>query len=109
MRVLLDECIDEGMRHYFIGHDCQTCRYAKLRELTNGRLLAAAESAGFEVLVTVDKNLSFQQNMQNRKIAVITLDARTTNLDDLVSLMPAVLRTLESLAPGAVIRIAAGR
>ena len=43
MRVLLDECIDEGLRHSFAVHDCQACRYAGLKGLTNGRLLAAAE------------------------------------------------------------------
>ncbi len=106
MRILLDECIDEGLRHYFIGHDCQTCRYANLRELANGRLLTAAESAGFHVLVTVDKNMAYQQNLQDRAIAVVTLDGRSTNLDDLVLLMPDVLVSLVSLTPGIVVRIA---
>ena len=106
MRMLLDECIDEGLRHYFIGHDCQTCRYANLRELDNGRLLTAAEGAGFQVLVTVDKNMAYQRNLQDRAIAVVTLDAGSTNLDDLVVLMPDVLVALESLAPGVIVRIA---
>ena len=76
MRILLDECVDYRLRHYFFGHDCQTCGYAKLRELSNGQLLAAAESAGFHVLVTVDKNMAYQQNLRDRAIAVVTLDAR---------------------------------
>ncbi len=39
MRLLLDECIDEELRHHFVGHDCQTCRYAGLNGLANGALL----------------------------------------------------------------------
>ena len=56
MRILLDVCIDERLRHCFHSHDCQTCRYAGLKGLANGRLLSAAEQAGFEALITVDQN-----------------------------------------------------
>ncbi len=52
MRILLDECVDQRLRFLFAGHDCQTASYAKLAGLKNGVLLAAAESAGFEVMIT---------------------------------------------------------
>ena len=106
MRILLDECVDERLRHYFTGHVCQSCRYANLRELSNGQLLTAAESAGFHVLVTVDKNLMYQQNFRDRAIAVVTLDAGSPNFEDLVPLIPDVLDALPRLTPGSVIRIA---
>ena len=105
MRVLLDECIDEGLRHSFIGHDCQTCRYAGLKGLTNGRLLAAAEQAGFELLVTVDQNMPYQKNVSGGTISLLVLQARTTNLDDLLVLMPDVLHALGTLKPGDVVRV----
>jgi hypothetical protein len=105
MRILLDECIDEGLRHSFSGHDCRTCRYAGLRGLTNGQLLAAAEQAGFELLVTVDQNIPHQQNLVDRSISLVVLQARTTNLDDLLVLIPEVLQALDTLKPGGVIRI----
>jgi hypothetical protein len=57
MRVLLDECIDENLRHEITGHDSQTCRYAGLKGLTNGQLLAAAEKLAFHAPITVDKNV----------------------------------------------------
>ena len=79
MRVLLDECIDEAFRHEMTGHDCQTCRYAGFRGLTNGRLLAAAERAGFEALITVDRNMEHQQGLRNRGMGLVVLHARTTN------------------------------
>jgi hypothetical protein len=107
MRVLLDECIDEGLRHVFVGHECQTCRYAGLKGLSNGQLLAAAENAGFELLVTVDQNIQYQQSLRDRSISLAVLQARTTNLDDLLLLMPELLRALETVKPGAVVRIGA--
>jgi hypothetical protein len=106
MRVLLDECIDEGLRHAITGHDCQTCRYAGFKGMTNGRLLAAAEQAGFEVLITVDRNFPKQQRLRDREIGLIILQGRTTNLDDLLTLIPDVLTVLEVLKPGDVIRVA---
>jgi len=57
MRVLVDECIDERFRLLLPEHDCQTVRYAGLAGLKNGRLLDAAEAAGFRVLITVDRSI----------------------------------------------------
>jgi hypothetical protein len=69
MRLLLDECIDERLPHEFPGHDCQTARYAQLAGLKNGRLLLAAEAAGFDVIVTVDQSIPWQQNLVGRNIS----------------------------------------
>ena len=60
MRVLLDECVDERLRHSFAEHDCETARFAGLAGLKNGALLVAAERAGFDVIVTVDQNIPDQ-------------------------------------------------
>jgi hypothetical protein len=103
--VILDECVDEGLRHAFGGHDCQTCRYAGLKGLTNGELLAAAEAARFEVLVTVDQNLPYQQTLVGRAISLMVLTARTTNIDDLLAVVPEVLIALETLRPWMVVQI----
>jgi hypothetical protein len=105
MRILLDECIDEALRHCLTGHDCQTCRYAGFRGLANGKLLSAAEQSGFEVLITVDRNMPFQQSLRGHAISLVILQARTTALDDLLALMPDVLSALEVLKPGEVVRI----
>ncbi len=105
MRILLDECIDESLRHAFAGHLCQTCRYAGFKGLANGDLIAAADDAGFEVLITVDQNMAYQQSIRNRAISVVVLRAGTTNIDALLTLMPEVLACLEALKPGSVFRI----
>ena len=105
MRLLLDERIDEGLRHHFTAHECHSCRYAGLAGLANGALLAAADQAGFDVLITVDQNMPNQQSLRGRSISLVVMRARNTNLDDLLVLMPDVLKALETLRPGEVIRI----
>ena len=105
MRILLDECIDESFRHHFTSYDCQTCRFAGFKGLANGKLIAAAFAAEFDVLITVDQNLPDQQNRAKFPISIVVLRARTTNLEDLVPLVPSIHAALESLAAGGVIRI----
>ena len=78
MRILIDECVDQRLRLMFSGHDCETAAYAKLSGLKNGALLAAAEAAGFDVLVTTDQEIPYQQNLAVRQISVVVLCAGRT-------------------------------
>ena len=105
MRILLDECLDEGLRHCFDFHDCQTCRYAGLEGINNGELLAAAEKLGFEVLVTVDQNMPYQQKLQGRVIRLVILRARSSDFGDLMGLIPDLLVEMVKMKPGDVIRV----
>ena len=107
MRILLDECLDEELRHSFSSHDCQTCRYAGLRGLTNGKLIAAAEQLGFEVLLksTVDQNIPYQQSLKGRRFSIVILRSRTTTLEDMLPLVPQVLTSLKFMQPGDIVRI----
>ena len=105
MRILLDECVDQRMRHLLTGHDCQSAGYAKLAGLKNGVLLAAAEAASFEVLVTTDQEIPYQQNFELRRISVLVLCAPTNRLADLARLIPATLQALDTIQSGSVIRI----
>jgi hypothetical protein len=76
-----------------------------LAGLKNGRLLDAAESAGFDVLITVDRNIPDQQNFGGRNISVIILCGPTNRLRDLEPLIPAILASLVSIGRGNVVRI----
>lgn len=71
MRILIDECIDERFNNSLTGHDSQTARYAGLAGLKNGDLLTAAEAAKFDVFLTVDQGIEYQQNLTGRKIAIL--------------------------------------
>jgi predicted nuclease of predicted toxin-antitoxin system len=105
MRVLIDECVHERLRHQFPGHDCQTVRFANLAGLKNGRLLEAAESAGFDVLITVDQNIPDQQNLGGRKLSMLILCAPTNRLVDLERLVPKAIAALHSIGQGEVVRV----
>ncbi|MBV8906514.1 MAG: hypothetical protein JOZ22_22980 [Acidobacteriia bacterium] len=105
MRVLIDECVDERLRHEFAEHDCQTARYANLAGLKNGLLLSEAEAAGFDVLVTVHREIEYQQNMEGRRIAVIIFCAPTNRLRDLQKLASKARTAFRAIEPGKMIRI----
>ena len=105
MRILIDECVDQRLRLLFGAHDSQTAAYAGFAGLKNGALLAAAEAAGFEVMVTTDQEISFQQNLNIRRISIIVLCAPTNRLSDLRPLVPEALRILDSIQLGQVIRL----
>ena len=107
MRILIDECIDERFRNSLTGHDSQTTRYAGLTGLKNGDLLKAAEAAKFDVVLTVDQGIEYQQNLSGRKIAIIILRGSSSRLQSLLQLVPACLAHLESIQPGQIVRIEA--
>ncbi|MCX6585942.1 MAG: hypothetical protein NTX13_05100 [Acidobacteria bacterium] len=73
MRVLLDHSVPAPLGHHLPGHEVVEAVTIGWERLGNGDLLAAAESEGFAVLVTADKNLRYQQNLSGRRIAVVIL------------------------------------
>ncbi len=105
MRILIDECMDERLRNFLPGHDCQTARYAGLAGLSNGELLTGAEAAGFNVLLTVDQGITYEQNLKSRKIAIVVFRAQSNRLRDLVPLIAAALVRLESIEPGETVHV----
>ena len=105
MKLLIDECVDERLRLEFPVQACTTARFANLAGLKNGRLLEAAEAAGFDVLITVDQNIPDQQNLSQRKIAMVILCGRTKRLRDLELLVPAVISALGSVRAGDVVKV----
>jgi tartrate dehydratase beta subunit/fumarate hydratase class I family protein len=73
MRVLFDNGTPRGLAAFLAGHSVEEARLHGWEELVNGDLIEAAESAGFEVLVTTDKNVRYQQNLKDRKVALVVL------------------------------------
>jgi len=95
MRVLIDECIDERFRNSLLKHDCQTVRYAGLAGLKNGELLVAAETAKFDVFLTVDQGIEYQQSLTGRNIAIIIFHTKSNRLKDLLPHVRACLAGIE--------------
>jgi len=101
VRVLLDECIDWRVLRHITGHEVKTARQMGWSTVKNGELLVLA-SASFDVFVTVDRNLSFQQNLANLPIAVLVLRAKSNRLADLIPLVPRLLAALTSIEPNSL-------
>ena len=99
MRVLLDECIDWRLSRSISGHEVKTARQMGWQGIKNGRLLALAAQS-FDVFVTVDRNLSFQQSLAAHAIAVVVFHARSNRLADHLPLVPALLAAIVRAKPG---------
>ena len=107
MRILLDECVPRPLRRELAGHDVRTIREMGWAGKKNGELLAAMAGAGFEVLLTVDRNLRYQQNLAAAGVAVVVMVALSNRLDHLVPLVPAVKDVLGGIKPGDAVEIRA--
>ncbi len=101
MRILLDECVDWRLSRFIVGHEVKGARQMGWTAIKNGELLALA-SHSFDVFVTVDRNLSFQQNARTLRIAVIILHAKTNRLADLRPLVQNLLSAIAAAQPGTI-------
>jgi hypothetical protein len=99
VKLLLDECIDRRLAGEFMGYEVKTVPQMGWAGIKNGQLLTLAESE-FDVFITVDRNLSFQQNLPSFGIVVIVLHTFSNRLADLKPLVPKVLEALTTAAKG---------
>ena len=104
MKLLLDECVVRDLKKDLVGHQVSTVVEAGLGGLENGRLLRAA-SRKFDVFITVDRNLPFQQNIALLQISVLILIAPGITYADLRPLIPKVLKQLSVVRPGQIYRV----
>ena len=102
MRVLLDENLDWRLGRDLPGHRVESVPLLGWAGIQNGALLRKAAAAGFAVLVTMDGNMVFQQNIAQHGIAVVALRAKSNRLADTRPLMPRLLARLPELQVGTV-------
>lgn len=95
LKLLLDECVDRRLARIITGHDVKTAPQMGWAGLRNGVLLAKAVEGGFDVFVTVDQNLSFQQPLEKYPITVVVLHGKSNRIEDLSLLIPQLLRALQ--------------
>ena len=101
MHILIDECLDWRLCRAVSGLDCTTVQKMGWTGLANGVLLKKAEDA-FDVFLTGDRNLTFQQDLHRFRIAVIVLHAPSTQLQDTEPLMAKVAELLSTAPSGEV-------
>jgi hypothetical protein len=98
LKILLDECVDRRLTREIAGHEVTTTQQQGWSGIDNGARLKLA-AADFEVFLTVDRNLSFQQPVIDLDIAVVVLRASSNRIVDLKALVPELLEALPQTKP----------
>jgi hypothetical protein len=106
VRILRDECLPRRLQRDLVGHTARTVPEMGWASKQNGDLLGLAE-AEFDVFLTVDRNLSFQQDVARFKLAVVVLVAAGNRHSDLQPLVADLLNVLVGLAPGQLVKVGA--
>jgi hypothetical protein len=99
VKILLDECIDRRFIRELIDFEVRTVPQMGWAAKKNGELMRLAE-AEFDVFITVDRNLSFQQNLPKYDIAVLVLQAKSNRLADLQPFAAKIVQALPNLQKG---------
>ena len=107
MRILLDENLDWRLERFLPGHEIKSVPRLGWAGLKNGKLLARAAQAQFDVLLTMDGSMASQQNLSKLQITIVALHAPSNRLADTSPLMPKVILLLPALKPGRVVKISA--
>ncbi len=101
MKVLLDHCTPATLRRYLAPHDVKTARQMGWNGLENGELLREAQHR-FDVMISTDSNIKYQQNLSNFQIGLVVLRGKTNALPSLLELIPKLLELLPTLQPNEV-------
>ena len=104
MRILLDECLPRRLARALTGHEVKTVPEMGWASIKNGELLSRADGH-FDAFLTIDRSLSFQQNISRFRLALLVLHAKSNRLADLEPLVPQILAALTSASPGKTIHI----
>ncbi len=104
MRLLLDECLPRTLKKEFRGHKIQTVPEMGWAGKKNGELLRLAEKE-FDVFITLDQNLQYQQNLSKSSMAVVSLSVKNNRYESIEPLVSKALTALNYIQPGQIIRI----
>jgi len=106
MRILLDESVPEKLGKLLVGHSCSTVQRQGWASVKNGKLIALAMDQ-FDVLLTADKGMEYQQNQVTLPVAILVVRPKTNRLEDLALAVPLILSALSEMPPRTLRRVAA--
>jgi predicted nuclease of predicted toxin-antitoxin system len=98
MRILLDESLPRDLTALLVGHETTTVRDAGWSGIKNGKLLSLA-AAEFDVFITADRNIEFQQNLSALPIAIVVLVVRRTRIQAITPIVPDLIKLLNHIQP----------
>src|SRR3954462_10728975 len=105
MKLLLDENLPHRMRHELPGHEVFTTAYMQWGGVENGELLKLAASAGFDAVITNDRGLEHEQNLDSLPLAVVVVLVKVNTIEAMRPLYPGLLNVLQSLRPRQFIKL----
>src|SRR5262245_26915252 len=105
MRILLDEDLPRRLSAHLVGHEVSTVQRSGWTGIKNGALLKLA-AADFDVFLTMDRNIEFQQNISNLPIAVLIVQAASNRMQHLMLLVPEILQELNHIPPRSLRKVA---
>ncbi|WP_026101273.1 DUF5615 family PIN-like protein [Synechococcus sp. PCC 7336] len=105
MRILLDECVLRPLKRELSNYDIRTVVEMGWSGKTNGELLQLMAQADLTILLTTDRNLQYQQNFQQARVAIVVLIAPSNRIPDLVPLIPKARHVLETISVGEVVEV----
>ncbi len=89
MKILLDECVTKHLKPHLTDHEVCTVREMQWGGIKNGRLMTLCVEHGFDMLLTIDKNLQYQQNLDRYPLVIAVLNSFTSKVEELVMFLPA--------------------
>lgn len=89
MKILLDECVTKKLKNYLTEFEVFTVREMQLSGIKNGALMTFCLENNFDILLTIDKNLMNQQNLQKYPLTIVVLNSLTSKIEELITFMPA--------------------
>ena len=105
MKLLLDENLPHQMRREIAGHEVITAAYMNWSGVENGELLRLAGTAGFDAVITNDRGLEHEHNLDSLPVAVVVLLAKANTLDAIRPLYPRLLAVLATLRPKQFVKV----
>jgi predicted nuclease of predicted toxin-antitoxin system len=88
MKILLDECVTKQLKKHLNEYEVFTARELKLGGIKNGKLLTYCVDNNFDILLTIDKNLIYQQNFDKYPITIVILNSLSSKVEELITFLP---------------------
>ncbi|HMG15656.1 MAG TPA: DUF5615 family PIN-like protein [Saprospiraceae bacterium] len=97
MKILLDECVTKHLKPFLKDHEVYTVREMQWSGIQNGKLMLLCIENQFEILLTIDKNLQFQQNLERYPSTIVILNSLTSKVEELKLFIPNLLKKINNL------------
>ena len=97
MKILLDECVTKLLKKHLSSFEVFTVRELGLGGIKNGKLMAYCAENDFDILLTIDKNLMFQQNLEKYPVSIVVLNCVTSKIDELITFLPSFFTQIKEM------------